>query len=973
MIEKKLNDKIESTVAAAEIDNAKFSQPQPESEQLKADLEVIYDQDPLEVAEKMQAPSIQEPEKPEPIQVAGLGSAFKGLGSALGKRVEEAEKRVLPPLPDEPVQQVGSSLIIREASPEEVDSINRALGGEYTKGINFPQIADNLGEADLGQYLSRLKDANQQLFETARRGTLNFDGLMQMAESQGMEDLVSQWLKRAPGQGEAAEKVLGGMLAAMELTRQTTDIFTQAKRLPSGPQRDELMTRAKQMMTMEANLYANLSGAGSEAGRTLYMLRESQQRLDVGDVGRRADELMNLFGAENAQDIEYLGDLYLSLPDPRSRAKFVQQGIGAKSMDIAVEIWINSILTAPTTHMVNILGNSMFYATRNLETAVAAGIGKARSAITGNKDRVRAREALIQLQAIQETFIDALVVGGRTLFTEEPSDIASKIDVRNRRAIGTTGDPRVIMEEIKSGNYGAAFINTLGVMYRMGGRFLLAEDEFFKAIGYRSSLRQMAYARGANLYDEAIEAGKTPDEARRLAAEESARILENPPQGLVNDARDAARQMTFQGDLTGFLGDLQGSMSHPAAKLFVPFYKTPTNVMKETVKRSPLALAFPSTYKKLAAGGRTADMTMAQIATGSAIMSSFAAMGMGVFSPDNDVIIMGSGPTDPRAKQAMARKGIQQYSISLKQEDGTYQSITFSRLDPISGMLTMAADFAYYAQYEDDEAVLDQLAMAATLGISQYAMDMPFLQGVQELSSAFMNSNPKVRFEQMAELAGQKVTEAGLAALPTVSSFSAGIERMQDPTAGSSMLPAEGLFGEDPTQLPAFMRGFYTALQKAKARNPFFSDTVEPRLNLWGEVMTQGQGEGWEFISPIMVKETKFAPVDDELMRLGGGIAMNPKKIDGVRLNATQYNQWVTIQNQMDANGRFPGQVGYDASTTMLPTLMTVIESPDYAELPTKDDQLDAITNIVGKYRSAAKRILISRDAELEAKINAVQ
>lgn len=922
--------------------------------------------DPLVTDAAIAPEAIPVPEiDPEGVQVAGLKD---DIVTGIAKRVAAAEKKVIPPLPDKPVQDIGGRLIVREASPEEVADFNRAAGGEYTKGINFPQIAENLGDFDLGQYIDQIKTSNAELFEKARRGTLNFDALLKLAEEQGADNLVVEWLQRSPGDGETAEKVLGGMLAAMQTSKETQGAFELARGLPVGDERTAALSKAKQLMTVEAMLYANLSGAGSEAGRTMYMLREAQRRLGMENVGERADELINLFGAENTQDLEYLGDLYMALPK-NARGRFVQQGLGAKTMDVIAEVWINSILTSPATHMVNIAGNSMFYGTRMAETALAGTVGKARTALgLGGKERVRTREALIQMQAIQESWKDALTVAGKTLLTEETGDVASKIDLRNRRAIGTTGDPRMVMQEIRQGNFGAAAVNALGIYFRLGGRFLLAEDQFFKGIGYRSALRQEAYTRGANMYDQAIEAGKTADEAKAAASAEEARILTNPPVGIVENAQDAARELTFQGDLPGRFG--QDAFSHPVAKLFVPFYKTPMNIMKETAKRSPLMLAYPGFYKKIAAGGRQADMAIAQFSMGSLIMGGFAATSMGLDTAEQNIIIMGSGPTDPKAKQAMQRKKMQQFSVNIKQEDGTYLSIPYSRLDPISGMLAMSADFAYYAQYEDDQSVLDSLAMAATLGISQYAMEMPFLQGVSELTAIFRNPDPKVMADEFMKMLGEKPTEAVLSLAPGVSSFSAGIERMQDPTVSSYLLPED--LG-DPTQMPAFMRGFYTALQKAKARHPFFSDQVPPRLNLWGEKMQAGEGAGWEFVSPIRIQQTKYAPVDDELMRLGGGVPMHPKKIDGVVLNAEPYNEWITLTNQLDSEGKLPGQKGYDVTSTLLPTLVKEIKGKEYKTELTDDDRLDYIRSIVGLYRKAAKNILLEANPDLAKRVLAVQ
>ena len=881
-------------------------------------------------------------------------------------------KAVLPPLADEPIQKLGGTTIVRPATEEEVAALAEATGGEWTKGINFPAIAEGLEDFDMADHMARIKDANQELFEQARRGTMTFEQIKELAAKYSMDDMIAEWLVRNPGSGEAGEKVLGGVMAVANLLHHTRAEWAKVADMPAGEARDAAVRRAYQMQNVTAAMMANVSGAGSEAGRTLFVLREAQKGLDI-DFARQSEEMINLFGAETVEDMEYMGKMYLALPSPASKAAFIKSGMN-KSMDMVIEVWINSILTAPTTHMVNVVGNAAFMATRIVEQIPAAAFGALRTMRPGSKtDRARFSDAIASLDGIRKGFLDALLVSGKTLVTEEPSDLVSKIDVRNRRAIGTSGDPRVVIQEIRQGNVAAAAVNTLGISARMGGRFLLAEDEFFKGIGYRMSLHQMVNTRTANMYDELVAAGKSPQEAKRMAAAEGARLMANPPKGLVEDAKDAARQMTFQGDLDGFLGDLQGGMSHPIAKLFVPFYKTPTNVMKETMVRSPLMLLYPGFRKKLAKGGREADIAFGQVATGSMIGGAFAYMAMGIDDPDKDLIIMGSGPPDPEAQQAMARKGILPFSVNFKNEDGTYTSYTYSRLDPISGLLAMAADFAYYSNYEEDQAVVDRLAMAMTMSLSEYALDMPFLQGVQELSRVFTNPDPRIRQEQFMEMIGGKVTEAGLAFVPGMSSFSAGIERMQDPTVSSPMLPEAGWFNEDPTQLPAFMRGFYTELQRAKGRNPFFSDSVPPKLNLWAEKITAGSGEGWEFWSPIRVQDTKYAPVDDELMALGDGIKMPAKKIDGVRLNAVQYNEWLTTMNQMDTRGRMPGDAGYDIRQTMLPLLMDMIQTDYYQSLPTKEDKLEKITMVVGKFKSAARKMLIAGDPDLAVKIMAVQ
>jgi len=845
-----------------------------------------------------------------------------------------------------------------------------AVGGEYTKGLNVVRVGDNLDAYDVGQHLSQVKDANEELFEAQRRGTLNIEALTELAEKSGTDNIVAHWLARSPGDGEVAEKVLAGLIAARQVSDETREQLAKARAMPRGPERGEAFSKFYRLMIIESNLYANLSGAISEAGRTLYMT----SKIPDIDLTGRATELQKIFGADDLEDFEYIGELYSLLPTRAQRSKFVQQGILSKSMDVVTEVWINSILSAPTTHMVNIAGNSIYQGLHILETVAAAGVGRVRSMATGSKDRARLRDAIVHLDAVRRSLTDALIVSAKAALKEEPSDAVptSKIDVRNKRAIGTTGDPRDVIQMYRDGNMAGMAVNALGIYARLPGRFLVAEDEFFKAIAYRVAMRKQAAYAGYDAYDAAIATGKSPDEAAHLSAMEEARLMTNPPVSFVDNAKAAAKEMTFQSDLTGTMGYFQGAFSHPIMKLFVPFFKTPTNVITAVMKRSPAAALFPSVRNAIQAGGREADEALARIAVGSTIGATFAGIAMGVDDPDNDTLIMGAGPMDYKARQAMQRLGIQPYSINFKQEDGTYKSVTFSRLDPISGVLAMAADFAYYSQYEDDEATLGNLAMAMTLGTAQYAEELPFLDGVKDISSVLTNPDIEGRAVAFAELFAQKGFDAGMSFIPGNSSFFAGIERMNDPEMGSKLLPEEGLFGEDPTTLPAPLRAFYTSLQRAKARNPFFNAEIEPRLNLYGEVMKAGTGAGWEFVSPIRVKNTKYNIVDREMMELGLGVPMPSKKIDGVLLNATQYNQIIKYMN-IDRVGRVPGDDDYDAADGMLGDLMRLIFSSSYKSLPTKEDKRNQLNKIVSERRRRAIERLRAEDSYLNTKILDVQ
>jgi len=969
MIEKKLTDKIEDTVAGAITQEALFADPAQEEPPAPA----VITEDPsadnpvLQQDEAVPVPDVKE----EGVQVAGIVS---GAATWMSKRALEAEKRSGYELPEKAVQELGGRLVIREAPEEVVGMANAFLQGDYVKGINLPDIS-NLGPEglDYGQYLQNLKNVNRELFEQSRRGTLNMDELLQAAKAKDMDRLIYAWGKRTPGEASNAEDLLAGIIALDHVMRGTAAKIDEFDALPAGAAKDAARTQAMQLINLEAQIAANVSGAASEAGRALYAL-SSLKKAGFPDAARRVEQL---YGLEGAQSFEHMLHLYRALENPNQRMQFVERGLVAKGMDAMIEVWINSILTSPVTHMVNIAGNQVFQFMHVIEAAGAAGIGKVRSTLTGNPSRVRIRESMAMLEGMRAGFFDAIILAGKTGLTEEAGDAVSKIDTRQRRAIGTTGDPRVIAQEIKDGNVGAAIINTFGVYARLGGRALIMEDEYFKVMGGRMSLYRSAQVEAQNAYDGAIQSGKSVEEAKAAYIERKTEVLQDPPPGVVTDAKDAAKQMTFQEELN-YLAGMQHAVSHPLLKLFVPFFKTPVNVMAEAFARTPFAL-IPfegnKTLEMLKKGGRDADIAMSRMGVGSTILASMAYASMGLYGKDDEVIILGAGPTSPAARRSLQNQGMLPYSVNIRQEDGTYKSITYSRFDPVSGVLAMAADFAYYAQYEDDDDMLSAVATAAMLSISEYALQQPMLQGMAEVGMALSTPDPTARSEMLQELFSEKIGSAALSVLPTVSSFTAGIERLNDPEKRSAEIPPGTIPFTDIelTDTPAWARGFYTALQKAKARNPFFNKDLPQELNDWGEPMMEGTGAGWEFISPIRIQDTKYSEVDAELQRLGGGISRTPKKISGVRLNRDHILRWKELTNTLDGFGRHPENPDYDSSTVLKEDLNSYIFTEDYLNLIDDDERLSQLMAKIGNARSVAKEELYKEFPELKDKVDAAK
>lgn len=150
-------EKIDEMADQADLNDALMTEPQP----IEPSAEEQVNRESNIIDNVLAASQVSAVDDPDVVQVAGLGDIVTGVAKGFSKRVGEAEKNVLPPLPDEPVRKVGTSTVIRQATEQEVTALEEATGGQWTKGINFPAISEGLNDYDLAEHLAKLKDANK--------------------------------------------------------------------------------------------------------------------------------------------------------------------------------------------------------------------------------------------------------------------------------------------------------------------------------------------------------------------------------------------------------------------------------------------------------------------------------------------------------------------------------------------------------------------------------------------------------------------------------------------------------------------------------------------------------------------------------------------------------------------------------------------------------------------------------------------
>ena len=371
-------------------------------------------------------------------------------------------------------------------------------------------------------------------------------------------------------------------------------------------------------------------------------------------------------------------------------------------------------------------------------------------------------------------------------------------------------------------------------------------------------------------------------------------------------------------------------------------------------------------------GPAARELALAKWVTGGSLMVTFGSMAYGSGMTNQPVMITGMAPLGKKEREAFLRLGLQPYSIAVLQSDGTYKSTSYARFDPMSSLLAISADMAYFMSRPDhfhDKGFMErsiEVMGAAVAAIVPYLSQQPFATGLADLGAIFtFNSNvdqPGLSTRAVSMLV-EKITEAsvGIAINPT-GTFGNYLQKHSDTNIYSTMITnaqaEDGVwFGwgsreNNAHDIPTWVKAFYKAINKAKLQSPFFNPNLEKRLNLWGEELV---GPEMNYLSPIRIRDGKYNLVDEWLVKFNLGLSMPRASIDGLDLTAEEYNEYIRYINQEDER----------TGLTMLDQMANAVQSDAFLELDGRlGDQLEILRTILRVRKQAAKGMFLANNPE---------
>ena len=666
-------------------------------------------------------------------------------------------------------------------------------------------------------------------FRDFGRGKQSIDETQALADDLGMD--YAKLTRRSLGQAYNAEQAL----AARQLLAQSGENLVGLARKARGGSDEDLIAFQRAFFRHVA-IQEHVAGVTREAGRALNSFKITART----EKARLAAIEQTIRGAGGRENIEALADMLGEMDGPQAINKFAREASKAKTSDKVLELWINGLLSGPQTHAVNMLSNTLTQLWTLPEHTLAATFGAARKS-----NKVLFREGLGRRFGLVQGAKDGVRLAGRSWLTEEPTDSTLKVEARKYQAIPSAilrpGKRKKTVAILRPGKHKKTVIpipftgeiQVGGKQARIPGRALMAADEFFKAVGYRSELNALA-----------IRNGVAKGLKGRALAEHVRGTIENPPEDLSLQAKHAAAYLTYTNPLGPGGQAVQKFVArYPAARIIAPFIRTPTNIIKFASERTPFGLLMRDVRDNLRGkNGKVArDLQAARMALGSTVGIAVAALAA-------EGHITGGGPSDPKARAALFATGWQPYSVKIG--DGYH---AFSRLEPAGMILGVSADFAEIAG-EITKEERDSVGAMILGSITKNLVSKTWLRSMSDLVEA-VHDPDRYGERYIQRLAGTMI--------PT---DVAQVARVQDPV----------------------LREARSVLDHIKSRTGY-SKTLSARRNVWGDPIILGGGLGPDLISPIYTSKARHDPVADEIVRLKLTPSKPPRKVRDVELSPAEY------------------------------------------------------------------------------------
>lgn len=387
---------------------------------------------------------------------------------------------------------------------------------------------------------------------------------------------------------------------------------------------------------------------------------------------------------------------------------------------------LRAFLITPSSEIANTLGNTIVQGIEVADTGAAAGIDWLVSALRGT----RRERYLGEVGAEVGGMLEAVPGAVETFLKERFVNIYKRAwSGESSKAI----DPSRRLEYQVS-----PFKSRLGRLFGTSLDALQAGDELFQAPIAQGELAKRAFRAAKN----ALPVGTPIERVQADALEIMAEVVRRPEKHpeMINAIRSSTERRLFRGKPWHVVEVIKNlDRRYPWLSAIMPFVKTPANIARYAIHHSPLGFFTPEAgraLEKLVANkgemtqGQASDI-VAQRLVGTVVFG----MAVGAAKAGK---LTGSGPADPKERNALQETGWRPYSIIVNTPTGKVY-VPYNRFDPVAQMVGVAADIVELPNMRD----ANDIASKAIGSIAENFTNRTYLKGLIDFTEAL---NDPLRF-----------------------------------------------------------------------------------------------------------------------------------------------------------------------------------------------------------------------------------
>ena len=479
-----------------------------------------------------------------------------------------------------------------------------------------------------------------------------------------------------------------------------------------------------------------------------------------------------------------------------------------------------SMLTNPTTHIRNIMGNAIQMGARKIKNGIGTAIERA--VIKDPSQRTKAVNVDKDLKAFAKV--------------QYETDQSAAMGSGKYSDATTAGIEREIQSKRKMFNGEDVLSRAVQGIGDLNSRALDYEDVIFNRAAYVDSFAQALQAKGVTAAEAHAGTRSADVEAARAYAIEEAQ-------------RATYRNTTALSEALSQLGRYEGDNPVKRAGSFVadalfPFRKTPANILTTGLDYSPVGLVkgIKEAMVDVKSGKCTAADAVDSIASG---LTGTGILALGAYLAAEGLLHVRAGDDDKEEAFEKATGG-QDYAFQIGGKSYTLDWMTPAAMPLFAGTAIMESVWKGGSTFD---ALVDSL-----LGMQDVVLETSMLSSLNDLISYWSYADNKVGYlldRAASSYAGQYI--------PTIGSKVASV--FDDTVRKSYVEKGSGQVASDVNYF----------LQGAAKKVPGARNQLQPSIDLWGNEVSNGSAPErvfQSFISPGFLKAQDNSPATQEIRRL---------------------------------------------------------------------------------------------------------